>query len=437
MKKLWVAALILLLASIVGKAQVQEFKRGGEVIKVEKLYSRNSIYSIAVDQQKRIFIGGGLFSKAPRIRVSSDSGKTWTPDGGPDPYGTVWSMTVIDSGYVLAGTDRGIFCSKDHGKSWQLIFRLGLDEYDYSGALTLLVAKNKSIFAGGVNSIVRSTDNGNTWVQVADSSVVYPYAEAMTQTPLSNVILAGCCSGTSNTSNGVLRSTDDGNSWVISNTGLITDRRIVGITAYPSGFSPNVYLVTEFGGAFFSDNEGQSWKAIQGIPNNFGASAFTHEPLGVFLGFFFPDDAGYTLYRSYGIGGWLPVPGIGDLVGCMAQWTASQILVGTPTGLYLVSFYNPLKVEDNQVPATFSLSQNYPNPFNPTTVIHYTVPKTSLVNLSVFNLLGQEVKTLVNEEKSPGEYEVRFDGSNLPSGIYFYRLVAGDFVKTMKMLLMK
>ena len=115
----------------------------------------------------------------------------------------------------------------------------------------------------------------------------------------------------------------------------------------------------------------------------------------------------------------------------------NELIMGTDDFGYLFIFDNPLKVEDNQVPTVFSLSQNYPNPFNPTTVIHYTVPKTSLVNLSVFNLLGQEVKTLVNEEKSPGEYEVRFDGSNLPSGIYFYRLVAGDFVKTMKMLLMK
>ena len=115
----------------------------------------------------------------------------------------------------------------------------------------------------------------------------------------------------------------------------------------------------------------------------------------------------------------------------------NELIMGTDDFGYLFVFDNPLKVEDKGIPTAFSLSQNYPNPFNPTTVIHYTVPKTSLVNLSVFNLLGQEVKTLVNEEKSPGEYEVRFDGSNLPSGIYFYRLVAGDFVKTMKMLLMK
>jgi len=115
----------------------------------------------------------------------------------------------------------------------------------------------------------------------------------------------------------------------------------------------------------------------------------------------------------------------------------NELIMGTDDFGYLFIFDNPLKVEDKGIPAAFSLSQNFPNPFNPTTVIHYTVPKTSLVNLSVFNLLGQEVKTLVNEEKSPGEYEVRFDGSNLPSGIYFYRLVAGDFVKTMKMLLMK
>jgi serine protease AprX len=98
------------------------------------------------------------------------------------------------------------------------------------------------------------------------------------------------------------------------------------------------------------------------------------------------------------------------------------------------------------IPAEFSLSQNYPNPFNPTTTLNYSVPNvetghaSSLLQhiiLKVYDLLGREITTLVNEQKSPGIYQVTFNGAGLPSGIYFYTLNAGGFVQTKKMLLMK
>ncbi|RLD24218.1 MAG: hypothetical protein DRI70_08490 [Bacteroidetes bacterium] len=82
----------------------------------------------------------------------------------------------------------------------------------------------------------------------------------------------------------------------------------------------------------------------------------------------------------------------------------------------------------------FKLYQNYPNPFNPVTTIPYSIPRNSLVQLKIYNLLGQEVATLVNEEKPTGNYQVEFDASNFPSGVYLYRLRAGDFVQTKKMI---
>jgi len=93
--------------------------------------------------------------------------------------------------------------------------------------------------------------------------------------------------------------------------------------------------------------------------------------------------------------------------------------------------------EENRNYTIFRLEQNYPNPFNPSTTIKYSIPKQRDVTLKVYDLLGSEVLTLVNKLQFKGKYEVDFDGSDLTSGIYFYRLQAGDFVETKKMILMK
>ncbi len=90
-------------------------------------------------------------------------------------------------------------------------------------------------------------------------------------------------------------------------------------------------------------------------------------------------------------------------------------------------------------PAVYSLAQNYPNPFNPSTVIRYSLANAGMVELKVYNMLGQEVKTLVSEEKSAGTYEVTFNaaGLNLASGVYLYRIKAGNFVQVKKLMLIK
>ena len=125
------------------------------------------------------------------------------------------------------------------------------------------------------------------------------------------------------------------------------------------------------------------------------------------------------------------------------------ILIGSPTILFVYELLNPTSVElinpSANNPSRFILQQNYPNPFNPSTKIRYSIPSVTLrqaqsdffVSLKVYDVLGNEVTTLVNEIKSAGTYEVEFDGSGLPSGIYFYQLKADSFIETKKMILLK
>jgi hypothetical protein len=93
--------------------------------------------------------------------------------------------------------------------------------------------------------------------------------------------------------------------------------------------------------------------------------------------------------------------------------------------------------EESTVPLEFSLRQNFPNPFNPVTKISYDIPRRSFVELKIFDILGREISNPVNEIRQEGSYTFEFDGSSLPSGVYFYTLTAGGYVQTRKMLLIK
>jgi len=93
--------------------------------------------------------------------------------------------------------------------------------------------------------------------------------------------------------------------------------------------------------------------------------------------------------------------------------------------------------EEEEIPTEYSISQNYPNPFNPTTKIRFALPKTTLTKISIYDLLGREIMTPVNEKLQAGFHEINIDSNNLPSGVYLYRIQSGDFIQTKKMILMK
>ena len=122
-------------------------------------------------------------------------------------------------------------------------------------------------------------------------------------------------------------------------------------------------------------------------------------------------------------------------------WTEGHgiIAIGYATSLLDTSHY-PTRIDDEfltQAPTEYKLLQNYPNPFNPSTTISYSIPKQSQVTLKIYDILGNEIKMLVNEEKTAGTYKINFNASDLSSGIYFYKLETDNYVKCKKMILLK
>jgi hypothetical protein len=127
----------------------------------------------------------------------------------------------------------------------------------------------------------------------------------------------------------------------------------------------------------------------------------------------------------------------------MTSPSSGVIVGGGGLILHTTTGGDPIGIEpiSSNIPAEYRLGQNYPNPFNPTTIIEFSIPKAGFVNITIYNALGNEIETLVNSNLKAGTYKVDWSATggakNYPSGVYFYKLVSGDFVKTKKMLLIK
>ncbi|GAB4453749.1 MAG: hypothetical protein Fur0028_09240 [Bacteroidales bacterium] len=133
--------------------------------------------------------------------------------------------------------------------------------------------------------------------------------------------------------------------------------------------------------------------------------------------------------------------GYNEFFVCATSYPNRNEMAGKIYIYSMKKFIVGVEESNDNIPIEYLLSQNYPNPFNPTTTIEFSIPDVgtglALSELKVYDMLGREVATLVNEQKSPGNYEVKFDGSNLASGVYFYQLRAGEFSQTKKLILIK
>ncbi len=383
-------------------------------------------------------LGTGIF-------MSSDSGATWESAGLQDT--TVFAMAVVGK-YLFAADGPGeIFRTSDDGVVWDSVASLGsgwVQSFDVDS-----IAPGKALIFYASWSIFVSKDTGRSWVQL---SAGLPHEEGGVTCLASNGpdLFAGTFDGygpiNESDFSGIFRSTDGGAHWNVVDT-LWTPQCMAakGNVVLIGGTRGLVYVSTDTGTTWTTEGQGLAFNSIKFVGDNILA--------GTSGGIYRSTDNGIK---------WEPVDTAGDS-------SPSGMISVTPTSVYAVSGIphtdlprlfmgpasevvrapisgvTPVIEPPRTIPSGFSLSQNYPNPFNPSTAIGYQLSAVSRVSLKAYDVLGRLVKTLVNNEvESAGNYEVRFDGSGLASGVYFYRLTASPvsgantgYTKVMKMVLLK
>jgi len=351
-------------------------------------------------------------------RSTDNSATPWTKVSTTGMGVTVRAL-FANQATLFASIDNGVFNSTNNGTDWTQL-SIG------ASFITCFTSIGNNLFAGG-GGFYFSSDGGVTW-NPRNNGLILPSISSLAV--IGTKIFAGTFGG------GVFLSTNNGIDWNPVNNGL-GNNNVAEIVSSGS----NLFAVTsEFPNTqvYFSSDNGENWNlANTGLPNSqevdllvSGSSVFASAySNGIFLT---TDNGANWVDVNEGFGTSRTIRSLGLLDGDVFA------------GFYEYSIYRRslsqmiTAVEDYiNIPFEFSLHQNYPNPFNPTTNISWQSPVSSHQTLKVYDVLGNEVATLVDEYKLAGTYEIEFDAKNLSSGIYFYKLQSGSYVETKKMTLLK
>jgi len=384
-----------------------------------------------------LFAGVMNTTFAGKILKSTDNGVNWD--------------SVI-TGYILSGVfdvaakgntvcfgtyERGLIFSTDAGITWQQKYINGVDGngiFNVGMSGNIIFTRSNTFIAPIYTMFHYSSNNGANWnpLYLAPVEFVPNYFY-----DLDSLFIVG-------SQKGIVMSTNHGLNWTMPAN--------LGLPNFPDG-RKNIYSLYMnngiiYGGCItgftYSTNMGNNW-----VSTNMGFSDFcSFTDFKQTNGFVFgsvanPAGANAGVYKTTNNGvNWTVMNS-----GLTSNPSVASLLV---SGDYLFAGSNydgifrfPLSSItssgniSNEIIKDYSLSQNYPNPFNPTTKISFALPKSGFVSLKVYDLLGREIQTLVNEIKSAGNYGIDFNASSLNSGIYFYRLETEGFSQTMKMLLIK
>ncbi len=366
------------------------------------------VYSMIFDGQN-IYAGtwGG------KIYMSSNNGQTWTVINTGMNVSFIWSLQ-ISGGYIFAATELGIY--RFNSTSWSLTSLAGIDVHS-------LTVSGGVIYAGTWGlGVYKSTDNGTTWLPMNNGLSYFLTIQSVTATA-SGELFAASVGG------GVFKF--DGSVWVNVNIGY-------DFVWVMNSSSSAIYAGTYGDGLYRSFDGGATWSKVTNLNAPFIYSISVSGSGKVYVaswasGVFESTDNGNT-WTSLGMGGF----GVSSL---MVPTGSDDLFVGTKEGKIYMSKSTGTATDVNdglsEVPTKFELNQNYPNPFNPSTTIQFAVPEAGNYSVKVFNVLGQEVATLLNGEIGSGMHKVTFDASDIASGIYVYRLVGNNVNISKKMILTK
>jgi len=345
----------------------------------DRLLPRNPVYSFMVSDTN-LFIGsdGGVF-------LSTNNGISWRAvnNGLPASPG-VSPLVAIGTNLFAACGLNGVFLSTNNGANWTAVNN-GLSSLHVNS----LVAKGGNLFVS-TNNVSLSTNNDKNWSAVNNGLPIEAGIQRLAFCGPN--LFAGCYDNGS--SGGVFRSTDNGTNWSAVNNGFASNNREE-VSSF-AVYGTNIFVGTYYDGIYLSTNNGTNWTSV-----NDGLSSNDFNLFQLFV-------SGTILFAA-----------------------------NTNNSIWRHQLSEMIDDKQNNLPTNFFLEQNYPNPFNPTTTINYSVPTASHVTIKVYDLLGRQVAILVNDNKPVGNYSIKIDGSKLLSGVYFYRMEAGSFSQTKKLLLLK
>ena len=362
---------------------------------------------------------------------STDEGNNWTAIKNGLPSVTNFYAVVKSGNYLVAGGDtHGVWLSSDGGADWYQTTN-GVDSAEY---VQSFFVENNNVYAaiGYPSAVGVSTDNGNSWTKSSK--------DFSSNGLITGVTKLGSTLYAVHNALGLYESTNNGVDWTKPLTGIGAQDKNAIIT------SGTNLCVAATNGVWTSQDSGATWThaLITGIITGFGANGNKIYAVG-----------NLPPYQSSDNGNsWaaLTDSGLAGSVFNTMQFTTHYAFINTyGVGVYRLAISDLTGINDYQSagsPNEFKLYQNFPNPFNPTTKIKYSIPSSSyspllggvrggLVTLKVYDILGREVATLVNEQQQPGNYEIEFNASKLSSGVYFYRLRAGNFAAANKLILLK
>lgn len=310
------------------------------------------------------------------VYKSLNGGRTWSMSYLPiqtQPY--VRAISIVANTIIVGLIDApGIVISFNNGSTWN-IRNNGL----VGNALSVydVVHHNGILFAGTSGGVYTSTDWGQNWQLRIDVHLAWSLHID------DGTLFVGCFGG------GIIRSDDYGETWSWVNQG-VTDGYITSITSVRGVLFASTLI---YGHLYVSKNKGEIWQNInEGLPNGVGIRTIASD--------------GRNLYAGL-------------------EWF----------GVWYLPLDDIVPIDED--PKEFRLFQNFPNPFNSLTTIRFSISRTEHVTLKVYGVLGKEITTLVNQYLHPGEYNVQFDPTGYSSGVYYYRMSAGNYAETKKLLIIK